>query len=160
MSFRFCPRCATELSAGPDAEGTHRATCPACSFVHYDNPTPVVAAIVEHDGDVILVRNRSWPAAWFGLVTGFLERAEHPDDAVLREVREELGLDGRIAGFVGHYDFEQMNQIIIAYHVVATGEIVVGDELEAIKRVPVDRLRPWPIGTGRAVADWLDARSR
>lgn len=160
MTFRYCPRCATELHAAADAEGVQRARCDACGWVHYDNPTPVVAAIVEHEGDVILVRDRAWPAAWFGLVTGFLERDEHPDDAVLREVEEELGLRGAIDSFVGHYAFEAMNQLIIAYHVVASGQVIVGDELEGIKRVPVDRLKPWPVGTGRAVADWIEARRR
>lgn len=126
--------------------------------MHYDNPTPVVAAIVEHEGDVILVRNKGWPEKWFGLVTGFLERGETPEAGVLRELKEELGLDGQIVSFVGHYSFDQMNQLIIAYHVKASGEIVVGEELAGFKRVSPEKLRPWPFGTGQAVADWLARR--
>lgn len=51
-----------------------------------------------------------------------------------------------------------MNQLILAYHVPTRGEIVLGEELADFRRVPVDRLKPWTIGTGPAVRDWLAAR--
>jgi hypothetical protein len=51
-----------------------------------------------------------------------------------------------------------MNQLIIAYHVVATGEIKLNHELDDYKRVPPDELVPWGAGTGEAVADWLKGR--
>src|SRR5690606_19041252 len=137
-----------------------RLACPAegCGFVFYDNPLPVVAAIVEHEGEVILVRQRGWPASWYGLVTGFLERGETPEAGILRELDEELGLSGEIASLVGAYAFEQKHELIVAYPVRASAEIRLGDELEAYRRVAVDKLRPWPVGTGLAVRDWLASR--
>ena len=109
---------------------------------------------------MILARNKAWPEKMFGLITGFLEQGETPDAAVLREVREELGLNATIARFIGNYAFFEMNQLLLAYHVPARGEIVLGDELADIKRVPIERLKPWTIGTGPAVRDWLAGRSR
>jgi NAD+ diphosphatase len=41
----------------------------------------------------------------------------------------------------------------------ASGDIVLGAELADIKRVPITRLKPWDIGTGPAVRDWLASRS-
>ena len=87
--------------------------------MHWDNPTPVVAAVVEYEGRVLLARNRAWPEKMFALVTGFLERDEAPAAAVLREVKEETDLDGRAAHLIGVYEFARMNQVIIAYHVPA-----------------------------------------
>ncbi|HEY8428522.1 MAG TPA: NUDIX domain-containing protein, partial [Sandaracinaceae bacterium] len=78
---------------------------------------------------------------------------------VLREVREELGLDGEVESLVGAYGFEQRNELIVAYHVRARGEVRLGEELEAFKRVPIEKLRPWPFGTGHAVRDWLARRA-
>jgi NAD+ diphosphatase len=104
------------------------------------------------------VRNHGWPDKWFGLVTGFLEREETPEVGVLREVQEELGLAAEMVRLVGVYGFAAKNELIVAYHVRAEGEITLGDELEAYKIVPVPRLRPWPFGTGDAVRDWLAAR--
>jgi NADH pyrophosphatase NudC (nudix superfamily) len=154
-----CMRCGAPLAERTLPDATRLVcTAPGCGWVFYDNPTPVVAAIVEHEGDVILVRNHGWPAKWYGLVTGFLEKNESPEEGVLRELEEELGLRGRVASLVGLYPFAQRNQLIIAYHVPAEGEIRLGDELEAFERIPPDELRPWPFGTGHAVRDWLAAR--
>jgi len=153
---QYCIRCGGPLEAVVD-EGRERRRCtrPGCGFVFYDNPLPVVAAIVEQEGQVILVRQAGWPEGWFGLVTGFLERGESPEEGVLRELREELGLEGEIAGLVGAYPFPQRNEVIVAYHVRASGEIAQGAEIEAWKRIPIEKLRPWPFGTGLAVRDWL-----
>ncbi len=158
MQANFCPQCGNPLQTA-DIGGQSRRRCAAgCAYVHWDNPVPVVAAIVELDGAVILARNRDWPENMYGLITGFLEKGETPDAAVLREVREELGLDAAIAHFIGYYPFFEMNQLILAFHVPAQGPVTLGEELAGIKRVPVERLKPWTIGTGPAVRDWLAAR--
>ena len=130
-----------------------------CGHIVWGNPTPVVAALVEHEGDVLLVRNKGWPEKWFGLVTGFLEAGETPEEGVLRELDEELGLTGEIAEMIGVYAFYRANQLIVAYHVRAEGNVVIGDELAGYKRVHPDKLRPWPMGTGHAVKDWLERRT-
>ena len=155
--FRFCPRCATPLEDRV-LEGRGRRACPkdGCGFIAYGNPTPVVAAIVQRGDAVLLVRAKGWPEKMFGLVTGFLEAGEAPRDAVLREVREELGLSGTLGALVGVYAFELRNELIACWHVTVEGEPTLGDELEACKAVPVAKLRPWPFGTGQAVADWLE----
>ena len=159
MNYKFCPQCATPLEV-VEIEGISRQKCPACDFVYWDNPIPVVAAIVEHEGNVILTRSKGWPEKWLGIVAGFLEKDETPEQGVLREVREELGIDGEIVSFVGHYAFKLRNQIIFAYHVRIQGEITLGDELESIKAVPPEEVRPWDIGTGPALKDWLSSREK
>ena len=140
--------------------GQTRLACPQCSFVQWRNPVPVVAAIVERAGHVVLVHSIGRPAHWYGLVAGFLERGEHPADAALREVNEELGLAGRLEATIGVYPFERLNQVIFAYHVVVPdGPIVLAaDELDDYKEVPLAKLRPWRQGTGPALRDWLVAR--
>lgn len=156
--FSFCPMCAAPL-VEREVDGEMRRACAAnCGFVHYDNPTPVVAAVVEHDGHVVLARNRAWPAMWYGLITGFLERGESPEQGVLREVKEELDLDATEANLIGAYPFERMNQIIVAYHVPATGVITLNHELVDYRRVPPERCDAWPSATGLALRDWLRRR--
>ncbi|MCU0655602.1 MAG: NUDIX domain-containing protein [Polyangiaceae bacterium] len=157
---RFCPRCATPLILREEA-GRPRQLCPAegCGHVFYDNPLPVVAALVELEGQVVLARGRGWPAGMFGLITGFLERDEGPEQGVLRELKEELGLEGRVVSLIGVYPFAMRNELIVAYHVEARGEVALGDEIEEIKRIPPNKLRPWPMGTGLAVADWIARRT-
>ena len=158
--MRFCPRCATPL-ASQEKGGRERLACPGaeCGYVFYDNPLPVVAGLVEHEGDVLLVRSVGWPESWYGLVTGFLERGEEPQAGALRELREELGLEGRVVAPIGVYAFPERNELILAYHIEAWGEVRLGKELAGLKRIRPEKLRPWPVGTGHAVRDWLAGRS-
>ena len=159
--MNFCPQCASPLVAGI-ASGRERLICSKpCGYIFYDNPLPVVGAIVEYEDDtVVLTQNIGWPADWFGIVTGFLEKGEEPADAILREIQEEIGLtDARIVEFLGIYTFYQRNEIIFTYHVRASGTIVMDEtELQAIKIVPVAELKPWPFGTGPAVKAWKEKR--
>ena len=126
-----------------------------CGFIFYDNPTPVVAAIVEYEGKIILARNVAWPETWYALITGFLEKNESPEEGILREVKEELNLEGVIQELVGIYAFAKRNQLIVTYHVRAKGDIELNEELADIKHVQPADLKPWPFGTGLAVRDWL-----
>src|SRR5262249_15538389 len=102
--YRYCPHCRTELAA-VERGGQTRLACPQCRFVHWRNPVPVVAAVVERADRVVLVHSIGRPAGWYGLVAGFLERGEHPESAIVREVAEELGLEGRLESTIGVYPF-------------------------------------------------------
>lgn len=157
--MRFCPRCASPL-AQVELAGASRLACPdaACGYVHWDNPIPVVAAIVEHEGRVLLARNHAWPHKMYGLITGFLERGESPEQGVRREVKEELDLDAMASKLVGVYPFERKNELIIAYHVQAIGTVRLNEELAEYRAIEPARLRPWKFGTGLAMADWMRSR--
>jgi len=159
--MKFCPNCGQELIK-KEFEGKSRLACSSnsCNYVFWDNPTPVVAAIVELDGSVVLARNKLWPEKMFGLVTGFLEQGETPETAMLREVKEELGLEGTAAEFIGYYSFFEMNQLILAFHVSAHGSVTLNEELAEVRYVSPEKLKPWPFGTGHAVKDWLDKRAK
>ncbi len=155
--MKYCPLCRAELEKKLE-DGIDRLCCSSglCAYVYWNNPTPVVAAIVEIDQHIVLARNKSWPKDMFGLITGFLEKGETPEAGILREVKEELGLNGTSTDFVGNYSFFEMNQIIIAFHVKAKGTIEIGAELSEIRLVRPEDLQPWEFGTGLAIKDWLE----
>jgi NADH pyrophosphatase NudC (nudix superfamily) len=158
---KHCGRCGGLLLPVAGKPGQRRCGEPGCGEITYLSPVPVVAAIVERRGNIILVRGQGWPESWYGLVTGFLEPEESPEAAARREVAEELGLAVERSTLIGAYPFARMNQVIIAYHMPAEGEIVLdASELAGFKEVPVDRLRPWDFGTGEAVRDFLALRRR
>jgi NAD+ diphosphatase len=112
--FKYCPLCGKGLTKNI-VDGKDVLCCPSdnCGYVFWNNPIPVVAAIIERDGKVLLARNKEWPEKVFGLITGFLEKGETPEEAVKREVKEEVGLDSEIVEFVGVYSFIDRNQLII-----------------------------------------------
>ena len=158
--MNYCPLCATPLETRV-MENTPRLACSAaaCTYVHWDNPVPVVAALVQYRGGVLLARNAAWPEGRFSVITGFLEKGEAPEQAVLREVEEELGLRGRLKGFIGYYPFYPQNQLILAFDVEAEGDVALNHELAEYRVIAIDKLRPWDFGTGLAVRDWLAGRS-
>ncbi len=160
-AFQFCPSCATPLQfivQAEDGGDKERLRCPACGWTHWNNPTPVLAAIVEYQGQVLLARNAAWPGKMFALITGFMEAGESPQEGIAREVKEETNLDVTQVNLVGAYEFLRMNQIIIAYHVVAHGDVRLSPELVDYRLVDLPDLRCWPAGTGYALADWLRTR--
>jgi len=158
MAHTYCPQCASPLIEQPH-EGVPRATCPApaCGYVHWENPVPVVAAIVEHEGQLILARNAAWPTPFYALITGFLEKHDpSPEEAVVREVKEELGLDADGPPcFVGLYPFPRKNQLLIVYHVRTQGKVTLNEELIDYQRISFDQATYWPAATGLALRDWL-----
>ena len=60
--------------------------------------------------------------------------------------------------FVGLYPFARTNELIIAYHVPAQGEVRLNDELADYRRIAPEKLKPWDFGTGLALRDWLKTR--
>ena len=140
-------------------DGESRSLCTLrCGFVHWNNPIPVVLAIVEHEGRIILARQPGWPADSFFLIGGFVEQAENLETAILREIDEELGLQAKILDRIGSYAFPEMNQVLTVYHTESAGPVTLGPELEEIKYVEPDRLMWWSRGAGPAVRDWIIAR--
>lgn len=163
--MNYCPLCAAPLVVR-DQGGRERLACQTaeCGFVHWDNPLPVVAAIIEYldgpddGGRILLARNAAWSVEFYAVITGFLERGESPEEAVAREVKEETNLDTESVALIGVYPFSRKNELIIAYHVRARGQIVLNEELSAYKLVPLAELVPWDGGTGLALRDWMKGR--
>ncbi len=159
--FRFCPQCATALQAiamAEDGGEKLRLRCPACGFTHWNNPTPVLAAIVELNGQVLLARNAAWPGKFFGLITGFMEAGESPEEGIRREIAEETALHTEALSLVAVHDFQRMNQVIVTYHARCSGEVRLSPELSEYRLLDPAAVRCWRAGTGLALAQWLLSR--
>lgn len=137
MTFRYCPRCATELelrdSEPPDPP---RPSCPNCGWVHYENPTPTVQAWIDDDGSFLaLERNQDPMRGKWNLPGGFVEPDESGPEAIKREVAEETGLEIEVVEPLGIFsstygDGDDAKPILdIAYLCRRTGgELEISDE--------------------------------
>jgi NAD+ diphosphatase len=159
--MNYCPQCAKAL-ADVFVDGELRPGCPdtTCGFIFFNNPTPVVAMIVETSEGVVMAHNVGWPKQFYSIITGFLEAGEDPETCARRETEEELNLQATNTSLVGVYSFAQQNQVIIAYHVQATGHIQLNEELDDYKIIPPEKLKGWDMGTGLAINDWLASRTQ
>ena len=159
--YRFCPQCATPLAwiaQQEDGGSKERLRCPACQWTHWNNPTPVLAAVVQYQDRILLARNAAWKGRMFALITGFMEAGETPHEGIAREIAEETNLRATALDLIGVYDFPRMNQVIIAYHADCEGEVRLSPELAEYRLFAYDEVRCWPAGTGHALADWLRSR--
>jgi len=159
--YQFCPQCAAPLVERLlEERPRHVCPTPDCGFVHWNNPLPVVAAVVEYEGRILLARNAAWTEpTMFGLITGFLEKDETPEQGVARELHEETALHAESIELLGVYEFIRKNELIIAYHVKASGTLALSPELAEYKLVEPKHLRPWRAGTGLALAEWMRRRN-
>ena len=159
--FRFCPLCAVPLAPVVQMEDggeKARMRCTACEYTHWNNPTPVLAAVVEYEGKILLARNAAWSSKMYALITGFMEAGETPEAGIAREIAEETNLSTLALKLIGVYDFQRMNQVIIAYHAVCSGNISLSPELVDYKLYAFADVLCWPAGTGYAMADFLRSR--
>jgi NAD+ diphosphatase len=160
---KYCARCGSALEI-KQIDGVQRQVCSraGCDYVVWNNPVPVVAALVEYEGKYVIARNAQWPKRIFSLVTGYLEAGETPEQAVLREVEEELALSGKIHQHIGNYAFFAKNQIILCYEVQATGMLMPNHELAEVKLLLPDELAEYDFDhlqiTKNIIADWKWSR--
>src|SRR5262249_39276476 len=98
--WRFCPRCGAPIRPGPG-----RVDCPVCGFTAYANPAPAAVAIcVDAEGRVLLARRAVDPAkGLWDLPGGFVDEGEEPVEALVRELREETGLEIEPVSLLGTF---------------------------------------------------------
>jgi NAD+ diphosphatase len=108
---RFCANCghATEIIRG----GWSRS-CPACSAEHFPRVDPVVIMLVEHDGKLLLGRQSHWPEGRYSALAGFVEVGESVEAAVIREVKEEAGIDVGSVRYVASQPWPFPSSLMIA----------------------------------------------
>jgi NAD+ diphosphatase len=132
-----------------DGGAKQRLRCPACGWTHWNNPTPVLAAVIEYEDRILLARNAAWTHKMYALITGFMEAGETPRTASRARSPKRPACDAEELNLIGVYDFQRMNQVIIAYHArCATGTVKLSPELVDYKLFAHDQVRCWPAGTG------------
>ena len=103
--FTFCPKCGNR---GLGFNGVKVLSCPACGLNYYINPAPAVAVVLEYpDGSIVLTRRKHEPRqGTFDLPGGFVEISETIEDAVIREIFEELNITVTRMKYIGSFPNE------------------------------------------------------
>ena len=144
---RFCPYCAAPLTE-KRLEGRRRPFCRQCRLPIYKNPLPATCVVaIDSRQQMLLVKRKVEPkiGQWC-LPGGFMELGESPEQAALRELKEETGLSARIELLLGvttnpsdRYD----TVLMIGYLVTGiTGEPAPGDDASQLAWFDPDRLPP------------------
>jgi NAD+ diphosphatase len=138
-SHAFCSRCGQPYVLH---DGGHVLVCPAGHRSH-PRVEPVVQMLV-HDGDrCLLGRASNWPAGWFSTLAGFIEPGETPEEATVREVREEAGLEVLEARYSGAQFWAGPYSLMLGFtaRVAGVSTAKPGDELETVMALTSAELR-------------------
>ncbi|MCW3066163.1 MAG: diphosphatase [Solirubrobacterales bacterium] len=131
-AHRFCARCGAPTRV---AEAGHLRICPRCGAHHHPRTDPVVIMLV-HDGDrVLLGRQPTWPERRYSALAGFVEPGESLEEAVVREVREESGVEIAEPAYSSSQPWPFPSSLMLGFHArYAGGEPEVRDlELEDVR---------------------------
>jgi NAD+ diphosphatase len=88
-THRFCGRCGTGTEPVP---GERARRCPACGLLAFPRLAPAVIVLVERDGQLLLAQGRAFGIPMYSTLAGFVEPGETLEEAVHREIHEEVGI--------------------------------------------------------------------
>ena len=138
-NHRFCSRCGNPTGM---AEAGHVRSCPECGALHHPRTDPVVIMLV-HDGDrVLLGRQSRWRAGRWSTFAGFVEPGESLEEAVVREVEEESGVEIADLRYHGSQPWPFPASLMVGFHArYVSGEPSARDgELEGVRWFDRDEL--------------------
>lgn len=88
-THRFCGRCGTPTVNAP---AERAKLCPQCGLLNFPRLSPAVIMLVRRGDEFLLARNRAFAEGFFSVLAGFVEPGESLEEAVAREVHEEVDL--------------------------------------------------------------------
>jgi NAD+ diphosphatase len=89
-THQFCGRCGAKTDY---ARGERAKRCPDCALLSFPRLSPAIIVLVERDDKILLARGVGFAPGVYSVLAGFVEPGESLEDAVRREVREEVGIE-------------------------------------------------------------------
>ena len=126
---RFCGVCGS-TTASREAGHLRRCTNTACGAEHHPRTDPAVIMRIEHRGRVLLGRQKQWPPGMHSVLAGFVEPGESLEDAVRREVAEEVGLRLTEVGYHSSQPWPFPASIMLGFTATADSDAIQVDNLE------------------------------
>lgn len=153
---RFCGKCSTELTLREDERAKE---CPRCAHFEFPRISPAIIVLIERDGKVLLARAARFAEEMYSVLAGFVEPGESLEEAVFREVREEVGILVKDIRYFGSQPWPFPDSLMVGFTArYAGGEIEIdGREIVQAAWFPADNLPriPGKISIARQLIDWF-----
>ena len=160
-SHRFCSFCATPLVEQP---GEIAKICPSCSTMSYPRLSPAVIMTVENGDEILLGRSPHFPKGMYSTLAGFVEPGETLEQAVVREVREEVNVQVDHVSYFASQPWPFPHSLMVGFTArYARGDIVLDpveiEDARWFSRESMPKL-PSPMSIARKLIDDFILRSR
>jgi NAD+ diphosphatase len=158
-THQFCGRCGVRMKTRP----TERAReCPRCGLLHFPRLAPAIIVLIERGKQLLLARSKRFATGMYSVLAGFVEPGESLEEAVEREIREEVGLNVKEIRYFGSQPWPFPHSLMIGFTATyAGGEISIdASEIETAGWFTVDNLPPLPgkISIARKLIDTFIAK--
>jgi len=126
-THRFCGNCGTPTQ---HVAGERCVRCPACGHMAYPRISPAMMVLIQRGEHILLARHLNSPSGFFTALAGFLEAGESIEEAIHREVQEEVGLQVRDLAYFGSQPWPFPHSLMIAFTAQYAGGDIVVDQSE------------------------------
>ncbi|MWV12477.1 NAD(+) diphosphatase [Pseudomonas sp. R-28-1W-6] len=152
VQHRFCGRCGAPTRQVP---GERCMRCPDCGLDSYARISPSMIVLVSRGDEILLARSPRFVPGVYSTLAGFVEPGESAEECVVREVREEVGIEVRNLQYLGSQGWPFPHSLMLGFHAeYAGGEIVPqADEIEDAQWFHIEQLPPLPMS--RSIARYL-----
>ena len=152
-THRYCGVCATPMV---DVPGQRSRRCESCRHECYPRLSPAIIVAVERGDEILLARSPHFPAEVHSVLAGFVDPGESAEEAVVREVREEVGLEVRNLRYFSSQPWPFPHSLMLGFQAdYAGGQIEVdGEEIVSAGFFRPGALPPTFPG-GFSISQWL-----
>ncbi|WP_224249207.1 NAD(+) diphosphatase [Hyalangium gracile] len=159
ITHRFCGRDGTPTQLVP---GERSRKCPACRTPFYPRISPAVIVLITRGDTMLLARAPQFPEPFFSTLAGFVEPGESLEEAVAREVKEEVGVELQNLRYFGSQPWPFGRSLMVGFTAeYAGGELRIdGREIAEARWFTIDELPRIPprVSIARALIDSFIAR--
>ncbi len=159
---RFCPRCGAPMNP---ADNDRAYACPDCDYITYPILSPAVIVAVTKEDKLLLARNTRFPKGRFSVLAGFVEPGESLEEAVARELFEEVGIRVKNIKYFGSQPWPFPHSLMLGFTAEwAEGELTPdGEEIEEARWFTPETMPdiPHSISISRRLIDnWLEGAEK
>ena len=137
MRFQYCPYCGNKLVKKEIGDEGFIPFCEKCKVPLWDMfTTSIIAAVVNEQNEIALLRQNYVSATKYVCVAGIMKIGESAEEAVVREIKEEIGLAVDEVEFVKSYPYEKKEMLMLGYKAaVKKADFKLSGEVDSVQWV-------------------------
>ena len=111
-NVKICSSCGGNLTPNTNDYGRK---CEKCGKIFYAPISPAVITAIERDGKLLLAHNSAWPDNRYSIIAGFVEPGERLEEAVKREIKEEVAIEVENIKYFGSQTWPFPNSLMLGF---------------------------------------------